>query len=87
MPRIEDNKMFITAIVKESKAEELGIKLNSQIMSVNGKDLSFVSDSLGCTYVISKPLRDSDTLNMSILQDGELIDLVLPKTKYISQKE
>jgi hypothetical protein len=84
-PRIKDNKMLVTAIVKNSYAEELGIKLNSQIKSVNGMDVTFVSDSLGCEYVINRPISKMDKLELSILQDGEIIDLVLPKTKYISE--
>jgi hypothetical protein len=87
LPRIQNNQMLISAIVKNSRAEEMGIKINSQILNVNGKDVTYVSDSLGCSYVVDKPLRDTDSLEMSILQDGRIIDLVLPKTEYISEKK
>lgn len=85
LPRVEDNKLFVTGIVKESEAEKLGVQLNAQITSVNGEDASFISENLGCEYVLASPLSKIDTLKLTILQDGKTSNLILPRRIFISE--
>lgn len=76
-----NNKPRVIEIYQKSEAEKLGVLINDELLTLNGKDLSQLNDEQACFYAFNSILNTNEnSINLTLLRAGEKINLTLKKT-------
>ncbi|WP_316786891.1 aspartyl protease family protein [Pedobacter frigiditerrae] len=81
--RYINNKPIIAKIFKNSEAEKIGIKLNDQVIAIDGKDSNNFTEEEACNYAFNNILKGKTETLITILRDGKKLDFKLKRAALI----
>ena len=70
------DKAVVVAVIDNSAADKLGLKVGAEVLSINGNNVK--RDNF-CSLKNSPEYKDSDTLNFRVRQVGKIFDHQLVK--------
>jgi Aspartyl protease/PDZ domain len=76
----ENGKLFISSLIEQSAADKAGLKLNDQIVKINGINCGKMTQSDYCDFRNQKILANSDTLELTIKKGDKDVKYTLSKT-------
>lgn len=80
VPIVKDGKMSVNYLYEQGPAQEVGIRLNDQIVSINGIDYSNVTQEEYCEMVTKRyPWKNNDRLEIVIRTDNKDRPIILIK--------
>jgi len=74
----QNHQLYVTGLYSPSPAEQQGIDLGDRILTINGEDLTYISDERFCEFVLS-PVSDrySNSLTLTIQRHQEQLSFSL----------
>ncbi len=78
-PTYKDGKLFVGSIYPSSAVAQSGLQLGDQILGINGKNYKELSEEDACQFIVDKPLKDIETLELQIKRDENLLDFKVRK--------
>lgn len=79
-PLYENGKLLIGSLIEQSAADKAGLKLNEQIVKINGINCEKMTQSDYCDFRNQKILAKSDSLELTIKKGDKEVKYTLSKT-------
>ncbi len=80
---LEDEKLIVGSLTAESNAVKIGLKLNDQIIGINGEDYTSISAQRWCELLENKSKLNSDTINLTVSRNGEKLNFLVYTEKLL----
>ena len=74
-----NNKPTITELFTNSEAAKAGLLLNDIIVTINGKDVTRLTEAETCHYAFNSILKDKETTDVTVLRNDKKINCTLKK--------
>ena len=78
----KEDALRIASIIKESEADNLGIRLNDKIIMINGNDYSNITKQEYCDFILQRKW-DKPKMNIIVIRAGEQLSFDLKKNVII----
>ena len=79
-PIFKDGKLYVASIIEQSSADKAGLRLNDQIIQINGKDYNPITQIDYCDFLQQDLLKKSNTLQLVVKRGDKEIKHELIKT-------